>query len=74
MIVDSKALFTLIGSTMDWREDELSNGFTFESKWVGGVGWASEDGQLGLINTLSLHFVIDPNVKEMCGCGQSFMT
>ncbi|KAJ3164785.1 Iron-sulfur assembly protein 1 [Geranomyces variabilis] len=45
VIVDSKALFTLIGSEMDWVDDVLHSEFVFNN----------------------------PNVKEMCGCGESFM-
>ncbi|KAJ3417551.1 hypothetical protein HDV05_000008 [Chytridiales sp. JEL 0842] len=45
VLVDSKALFSLIGSEMDYAEDVLSAQFVFHN----------------------------PNVKEMCGCGQSFM-
>jgi iron-sulfur cluster assembly 1 len=45
VLVESKALFTLIGSTMDFKTDKLSSRFTFQN----------------------------PNVKEMCGCGESFM-
>ncbi|KAJ8324565.1 Iron-sulfur assembly protein 1 [Batrachochytrium dendrobatidis] len=46
VLIDSKALFSLIGSEMDYVEDKLSAQFVFNN----------------------------PNVKEMCGCGQSFMT
>jgi iron-sulfur cluster assembly protein len=46
ILIDSKALFSLIGSEMDFVEDKLSSQFVFNN----------------------------PNVKEMCGCGQSFMT
>ncbi|KAI8833181.1 hypothetical protein BC829DRAFT_365867, partial [Chytridium lagenaria] len=45
VLIDSKALFSLIGSEMDFVQDELSSQFVFNN----------------------------PNVKEMCGCGQSFM-
>lgn len=45
ILVDSKALFSIIGSVMDFKEDEISSQFVFEN----------------------------PNVKESCGCGQSFM-
>jgi iron-sulfur cluster assembly protein len=45
VLVDSKALFSLIGSEMDYQEDVLNSQFVF----------------------------LNPNVKEMCGCGQSFM-
>ncbi|KAL2918825.1 Iron-sulfur assembly protein 1 [Polyrhizophydium stewartii] len=45
VVIDSKALFSLIGSEMDFVEDALSAQFVFHN----------------------------PNVKEMCGCGQSFV-
>lgn len=31
VIIDSKALFSIIGSTMDWREDALGAKFVFEN-------------------------------------------
>ncbi|TPX42579.1 hypothetical protein SeMB42_g04675 [Synchytrium endobioticum] len=46
VLIDSKALFSLVGSEMDYVEDKLSSQFVFHN----------------------------PNVKEMCGCGMSFMT
>lgn len=45
VLIDSKALFSIIGSEMDWIEDKLSQRFTFKN----------------------------PNIKEQCGCGESFM-
>lgn len=45
LLIDSRALFTLIGSQMDYVEEKLSAGFIFNN----------------------------PNVKETCGCGQSFV-
>lgn len=45
VLVDSKALFNIIGSEMDWQEDKLSTRFVFKN----------------------------PNIKEQCGCGESFM-
>lgn len=45
VVVDSKALFSIIGSEMDWREDKLNQRFVFKN----------------------------PNIKEECGCGESFM-
>jgi len=44
VLVDSKALFSIIGSEMDWREDALSARFAFKN----------------------------PNIKDACGCGESF--
>ncbi|KAL7944598.1 hypothetical protein V8C42DRAFT_325302 [Trichoderma barbatum] len=45
VLIDSKALFSIIGSEMDWAEDKLSQKFVFKN----------------------------PNIKEECGCGESFM-
>ncbi|KAK4195382.1 hypothetical protein QBC40DRAFT_21769 [Triangularia verruculosa] len=45
VLIDSKALFSIIGSEMDWIEDKLSQRFVFRN----------------------------PNIKEQCGCGESFM-
>ncbi|KAI0025898.1 iron-binding protein iscA [Xylariomycetidae sp. FL0641] len=45
VLIDSKALFSIIGSEMDWVEDKLNQRFTFKN----------------------------PNIKEECGCGESFM-
>ncbi|KAI0512880.1 hypothetical protein F5B22DRAFT_287802 [Xylaria bambusicola] len=45
VVIDSKALFSIIGSEMDWIEDKLNERFIFRN----------------------------PNIKEECGCGESFM-
>ncbi|KAI9804809.1 MAG: hypothetical protein M1825_001177 [Sarcosagium campestre] len=45
VLIDSKALFSIIGSEMDWVEDKLNKRFVFRN----------------------------PNIKEQCGCGESFM-
>lgn len=45
VLIDSKALFSIIGSEMDWIEDKLNQRFVFHN----------------------------PNIKEECGCGESFM-
>ncbi|KAG6009802.1 hypothetical protein E4U21_001232 [Claviceps maximensis] len=45
VLIDSKALFSIIGSEMDWTEDKLNQRFVFKN----------------------------PNIKEQCGCGESFM-
>ncbi|KAI0006441.1 iron-binding protein iscA [Xylariaceae sp. FL0662B] len=45
VLIDSKALFSIIGSEMDWVEDKLNQRFIFHN----------------------------PNIKEACGCGESFM-
>lgn len=45
VLVDGRAVFSILGSTMDYKEDELSEQFQFDN----------------------------PNVKETCGCGESFL-
>ncbi|KAL8279675.1 hypothetical protein RQP46_007988 [Phenoliferia psychrophenolica] len=44
VVVDSKALFSIIGSTMNWEEGPLGAKFVFNN----------------------------PNIKDACGCGESF--
>ncbi|CAH1762807.1 20604_t:CDS:2 [Entrophospora sp. SA101] len=45
VLIDSKSLFKMLGSEMDYLEDKLSSKFVFNN----------------------------PNVKESCGCGESFL-
>ncbi|KAG9248998.1 hypothetical protein BJ878DRAFT_411375 [Calycina marina] len=45
VLIDSKALMSIIGTEMDWVEDKLEQRFVFNN----------------------------PNIKESCGCGESFM-
>lgn len=45
VLIDAKALFTLLGSQMDYVQEPLASGFVFNN----------------------------PNVKETCGCGMSFI-
>ncbi|OJD23686.1 hypothetical protein ACJ73_04964 [Blastomyces percursus] len=45
ILIDSKALFSIIGSEMDWQQDSLASRFVFKN----------------------------PNIKDECGCGESFM-
>lgn len=45
VLIDSRALLSIIGSTMDWQESQLGNRFVFDN----------------------------PNIKESCGCGESFL-
>ena len=46
VLIDSKALFSIVGSEMDWQEDKISSKFVFNN----------------------------PNIKEQCGCGESFVS
>lgn len=62
VLIDSKALFSIIGSEMDWKEDAL--------RYVSSVSLHSGS----LSKTLySAKFAFNnPNVKDACGCGESF--
>ena len=46
VVVDSKALFSIIGSEMDWQEDALMSKFVFKSEFLpfGRVGENGFDG------------------------------
>lgn len=37
VVIDSKALFSIIGSTMDWKEDALGAKFVFDSEYLLGL-------------------------------------
>lgn len=61
VIVDSKALFSIIGSEMDWQEDALMSKFVFKSASI-----------ISHSATRELIIRTDPNVTDECGCGESF--
>lgn len=63
VLIDSKALFSIIGSEMDWVEDKLSQKFVFKNPNISTYPTGSpEPASLANINT-----------EEECGCGESFM-
>jgi len=39
VLIDSKALFSIIGSEMDWVEDKLSQRFVFRNPNISELGW-----------------------------------
>ncbi|KAG5646885.1 hypothetical protein DXG03_001961 [Asterophora parasitica] len=41
VLIDSKALFSIIGSRMDWTEDALSSKFTFENPNIKDASWST---------------------------------
>jgi Fe-S cluster assembly iron-binding protein IscA len=63
VLIDSKALFSIIGSEMDWHEDSLRLVFLLS----GGTGWT-----LILCCHSSKFAFTNPNIKDACGCGESF--
>jgi Fe-S cluster assembly iron-binding protein IscA len=60
VLIDSKALFSIIGSEMDWQEDKLRSAHIPRL-----LSFCSRN--------LSSKFAFNnPNVKDACGCGESF--
>lgn len=57
VLVDSKALFSIIGSEMEWIEDRISARFKFNSA--------------SAVDALALTLA-DPNIVDACGCGESW--
>jgi iron-sulfur cluster assembly 1 len=64
VLIDSRALFSIIGSEMDWTEDRIRLEFLQHLLMF-----------VMMINYYSSRFVFkNPNVKDTCGCGESFKT
>lgn len=62
VLVDSKALFSIIGSEMDWIEDKLSRRFVFKNPNISKSLYLLR-GPISIANVRS---------AEQCGCGESF--
>lgn len=63
VLIDSKALFSIIGSEMDWAEDKLNQRFVFRNPNI------SESSPNQYLHTCVLTIA----TEEQCGCGESFM-
>jgi iron-sulfur cluster assembly accessory protein len=63
VLIDSKALFSIIGSEMDWVEDKLNQRFTFKNPNISTSTHTSYSSQHSANNF----------AEEQCGCGESFM-
>ena len=64
VLIDSKALFSIIGSEMDWQEDKLSRRFIFRNPNIS--EWPPEYHNFPDLMLIS-------QTEEQCGCGESFM-
>lgn len=63
VLIDSKALFSIIGSEMDWHEDKLEQRFVFKNPNISkSPGFDTP-----------LDMVTNVQTEEQCGCGESFM-
>lgn len=66
VLIDSKALLSIIGSEMDWQEDKLSRKFVFRNPNI------SES--LSFYTSLPRYSSSNVEItEEQCGCGESFM-
>ena len=67
VLIDSKALFSIIGSEMDWVEDKLSARFVFNNPNI-------SKSSLSVSAYITQHskLILSPS-EEQCGCGESFM-
>lgn len=65
VLIDSKALFSIIGSEMDWQEDKLSKRFVFKNPNISKC-FSPIYGVFGI--QLLIYYT-----EESCGCGESFM-
>jgi len=62
VIIDSKALMSIIGSEMDWVEDKLNQRFVFTNPNISKL--FLERNSSPCANSMA---------EEQCGCGESFM-
>lgn len=69
VLIDSKALFSIIGSEMDWQEDALRYAFLS----LLSLCYMVAISELVWVFFLSAKFAFNnPNIKDACGCGESF--
>lgn len=64
VLIDSKALFSIIGSEMDWAEDKLNQRFVFRNPNIS---------EYHLTNQFRSEPLLTNLTEEQCGCGESFM-
>jgi iron-sulfur cluster assembly protein len=64
VLIDSKALFSIIGSEMDWVEDKLSARFVFNNPNIS---------MLPLLRSSTFQLLTEAlSAEDQCGCGESF--
>jgi iron-sulfur cluster assembly protein len=62
VLIDSKALFSIIGSEMDYVEDKLNQRFVFKNPNISKLPRQSQ-----------IVIILTDLSEEECGCGESFM-
>jgi iron-sulfur cluster assembly accessory protein len=66
VLIDSKALFSIIGSEMDWVEDKLSSRFVFRNPNI------SMSSLPFPITGPGFRAFTNWRLEDQCGCGESF--
>ncbi|KAK7747907.1 Iron-sulfur assembly protein 1 [Cytospora paraplurivora] len=69
VLIDSKALFSIIGSEMDWVEDKLNQRFVFRNPNISESIPSTYHPAAYEVVEADQHFF----TEEQCGCGESFM-
>lgn len=72
VLIDSKALFSIIGSEMDWVEDKLSARFVFRNPNISKLSFSSFFSFFLVWFGLVVGFLLTAGIEEQCGCGESF--
>lgn len=74
VLIDSKALFSIIGSEMDFVEDKLNRRFVFRNPNIS-MSRLSCGGCCACMHACSgwWVYVLTGFTEEQCGCGESFM-
>jgi iron-sulfur cluster assembly protein len=70
VLVEGRALMSVVGSEMDWVEDRLSARFVFRNPNISECGPNLCRGQVWSWRNQGADWV----AEETCGCGESFMT
>jgi iron-sulfur cluster assembly protein len=68
VVIDSKALFSIIGTEMDWAEDKLNQRFVFKNPNISTFFPLDPRSRFCWICCANV-----PITEEECGCGESFM-
>ncbi|KAK3711588.1 hypothetical protein LTR37_009579 [Vermiconidia calcicola] len=69
VLIDSKALFSIIGSEMDWVQEKLGERFVFRNPNISKYLLASTG---PLATSVEGNGANDDATAEQCGCGESF--
>lgn len=73
VLIDSKALFSIIGSEMDWVEDKLNQRFVFRNPNISKSFFSPSIFFFLQLFSQKQILTKAKKIEEQCGCGESFM-